>query len=55
MTALVLGLVTAAVKGSFDDLNNRVKHTAADVLSLDRILARYGPETAAMRGALKSP
>jgi hypothetical protein len=52
-TALVLGLVTAATKGSFDDLNNQGKHTAADVLSLDRILARYGPETAAMRGALK--
>lgn len=53
MTALVLGLVTASAKGSFDDLNTQIKHTAADVLSLDRALARYGPETAALREALK--
>jgi hypothetical protein len=53
MTALVLGLVTASAKSSFDDLNAAVKHIAANVLSLDRVLARYGPETAALREALK--
>jgi hypothetical protein len=37
----------------FYDLNAAVKHTAANVLSLDRVLARYGPETAALREALK--
>ena len=45
MTALVLGLVTASVKSSFDDLNTAVKHTAAEILTLDTTLARYGPET----------
>ncbi len=53
MTALVLGLVTASTKSSFEGVNTLVKHTASDVLSLDRLLARYGPETAATREALK--
>jgi hypothetical protein len=53
MTALVLGLVTASAKSSFDAVNTAVQQTAAEVLSLDRALARYGPETAAIREALK--
>ena len=48
MTALVLGLVTASAKSSLDALNTAVKHTAADVLALDRTLAGYGPETVAL-------
>jgi len=52
MTALVLGLVTASAKSSFDDLAKAIKHTAADVLALDRALARYGPETKEIRQAL---
>lgn len=42
MTALVLGLVTASAKTAFDTQENNIKHTAAQVLSLDRILAQYG-------------
>ena len=53
MTALVLGLVTASTKSSFEGVNTLIKHTASDVLSLDRVLARYGPGTAATREALK--
>ena len=52
MTALVLGLVTASAKSSFDALNTAVQHTAADVLALDRTRARYGPESKAVREAL---
>src|SRR5215475_11147021 len=52
MTALVLGLVTASAKSSFDALNTAVQHTAADVLALDRTLARYGPESKAVRETL---
>ena len=51
MTALVLGLVTASAKGSFDELNATLRHTAADIVSLDRVLDRYGPETAEIRKA----
>src|SRR5262249_42709210 len=52
MTALVLGLVTASAKSAFDALNTAVQHTAADVLALDRTLARYGPESKAVRETL---
>lgn len=54
MTALILGLVTASAKSSFDELNTTIRHTAADVLTLDRTLERYGPETAPIRGSLKA-
>jgi Protein of unknown function (DUF4239) len=53
MTALVLGLVTASAKNSFDSVDSAVKHTAIDLLTLDRLLARYGPEAAPARAALK--
>ena len=53
MTALVLGLVTASAKSSFDNVNTAVKQTAVDILTLDRLLARYGPETREIRGALQ--
>lgn len=53
MTALVLGLVTASAKSSYDVLDSAVKQTAADVMTLDRTLARYGPESAAIRAALR--
>ena len=53
MTALVLGLVTASAKGSFDSVNTAVKQTAVDILTLDRVLARYGPETREIRGTLQ--
>jgi hypothetical protein len=53
MTALVLGLVTASAKSSFDELDQAVRHGASDVLTLDRTLARYGPETAPIRAGLK--
>jgi hypothetical protein len=53
MTALVLGLVTASAKSSFDNVNTAVKQTAVDILTLDRILARYGPETREIRGAMQ--
>jgi hypothetical protein len=54
MTALVLGLVTASAKNSFDTVDTAVKHTAIDILTLDRVLARYGPETKEIRAAMKT-
>jgi hypothetical protein len=53
MTALVLGLVTASAKESFDGLDAAIKHAAAEVLTLDRALARYGPESAPVRQELQ--
>jgi hypothetical protein len=53
MSALILGLVTASAKTSFDAVDIGIKHAAGDVLSLDRILAQYGPETEPVRQTLK--
>ena len=53
MTALLLGLVTAAAKGSFDSTDTAVKNAAAGTLTLDRLLARYGPETKPSRDLLR--
>lgn len=53
MTALVLGLVTASAKSSFDEVATAVKHSAVEVLALDRALGRYGDEASALRLRLK--
>ena len=53
ITALVLGLVTASAKSSFDSLDAAVKHVAGEVLSLDRSLAQYGVETQGIRAEIK--
>jgi hypothetical protein len=53
MTALVLGLVTASTKSSFDAVDTAVKQTAIELLALDRVLARYGPETGEIRKGLQ--
>src|SRR5690349_5004959 len=53
MTALVLGLVTASAKSTFDSIDLTVRNAAIDILTLDRILARYGTETAGIRESLQ--
>lgn len=54
MTALLLGLVTAAAKGSFDSQDLAIRNAAAGMLSLDRLLARYGPETQPIRAEFRA-
>ena len=53
MTALLLGLVTASAKSIFDENSATVRAAAVSFLTLDRDLARYGPETAPIREAFK--
>ena len=53
MTALVLGLVIARAKSSYNMQDDAVKHTAAKVLLLDRMLANYGKETNEARDLLR--
>jgi Na+/proline symporter len=53
MAALVLGLITASAKSSFDAQNSEMVHSAADIIRLDRALARYGSETKEIRDLLK--
>lgn len=53
MTALVLGLMIADAKSSYDAQDEAVKHTAAKLLLLDRVLSNYGPETKDARDMLR--
>ncbi|HXK24222.1 MAG TPA: hypothetical protein VMS55_16250 [Myxococcota bacterium] len=53
MTALILGLVTASAKASFDAQDAAFHSAAADIVVLDRTLAAYGRETAPLRDALR--
>src|SRR5262249_7360054 len=52
-SALVLGLLIASAKSSFDTQSNEVKQGAADILVLDRTLAQYGPETKDVRELIR--
>jgi len=53
MTALLLGLVTAAARSTFDAQDAAIRNSAAAVLTLDRDLARYGPQTKPTRDLIK--
>lgn len=53
MAALVLGLLISSAKSSFDTANGELVQNAATVIQLDRVLAKYGPETLEIRAALK--
>src|SRR5262249_21361010 len=44
IAALVLGLLIAAAKSSFDTQTSQVRQITADLILLDNILAQYGPE-----------
>ena len=47
ISALVLGLMVASAKSSYDAQKNDVVAAAAKFVMLDRMLAHYGPETIA--------
>jgi hypothetical protein len=44
MSTLVLGLLTASVKGEFDSVNSDIKQFATEIVLLDRTLRIYGGE-----------
>jgi hypothetical protein len=54
IAALVLGLLIAAAKGSFDTQTSQVRQITANLILLDNILAQYGPETRAIREQIRS-
>lgn len=51
--AMVLGLLVYSAKGFFDTQTNEVTQLAANVIVLDRVLARYGPEATDVRAELR--
>jgi len=52
MAALVLGLLVASTKSSYDAKRNEVTQMAAKIDYMDRVLANYGPETKETRALL---
>ena len=54
MAALLLGLLVAAAKNSYDAQNSELTQISANIVLLDRVLAHYGPETAEIRNDLRS-
>jgi hypothetical protein len=54
IAALVLGLLIAAAKDSFDTQSTHLKHITADLILLDNILAQYGPEARPIREEMRS-
>ena len=53
MAALVLGLLVASAKGSYDTQRNGLDEIAANVTLLDTVLAQYGPPAAEARASLR--
>jgi hypothetical protein len=54
MVALVLGLLIAAAKGSFDTQTGQVRQITADLILLDNILAQYGADARPVREQIRS-
>ena len=54
MAALVLGLLIYSAKASYDTQSTALLNMSANIISLDRTLARYGPEAQPPRESLRS-
>jgi len=53
IAALVLGLLIASAKGSYDTQSTQVTQMTSNVFLLDNLLAQYGPETNDVRNLLR--
>src|SRR5215475_8428819 len=54
MAALVLGLLVASAKGSYDAQIADLTQGSTNIVLLDRLLAEYGPETKDARALLRN-
>jgi hypothetical protein len=52
LSALVLGLLVASAKNSFDTISSADTVAGANIILLDRVLGQYGPETKDARDEL---
>ncbi len=53
LVALVIGLLVSSSKNSFDQTTTTIVQTGAAILSLDGLLAQYGPESREARSLLR--
>jgi hypothetical protein len=54
VAAMVLGLLIAAAKISFDTQSSQITQLTADIILLDNLLAQYGPEGRPIREKMRS-
>ena len=54
MAALVLGLLIASAKGSYDTQSAELTDMSSKIVLLDRVLAHYGPESKEARDLLRA-
>lgn len=52
MSALVLGLLVASAKSSFDSVSSQNTQAAARIIMLDHVLVQYGPQAEGVRHEL---
>jgi hypothetical protein len=53
LAALVLGLLIASAKSTFDQKTSQVRQLTTSIIVLDDLLAQYGPEAAGVRNHLR--
>src|SRR6266700_3986821 len=53
IAALVLGLLIASAKNSYDTQSTQIKQMTASIILLDHLLEQYGPQAAAIRNLLR--
>ena len=53
IAALVLGLLIASAKSSYDTQSTQVRQMTANIIVLDNLLAQYGPDASATRNLLR--
>jgi Protein of unknown function (DUF4239) len=54
IAALVLGLLIAAAKSSYDTQSTQITQITADIILLDKLLAEYGPEARPIREQMRN-
>jgi hypothetical protein len=53
VSALVLGLLISSASSSFATRNSEITRTSTDIIRIDQLLHRYGPEADAARDSLR--
>ncbi len=53
MSALVLGMLVSSSKASYDASKNDVAGISSEIVNIDRLLAKYGPETDEIRAEFR--
>src|SRR3954452_19764753 len=53
LAALVIGLMIASAKNTYDNQNSNIRQLGANVVLVDQMLLKYGPETKTARALLR--